>query len=357
MGNSTNPKATSSHQLKILFVTDVPGSALSTVARARAKLIDADVIYSSDFMNPTALIDYIQSQGYTGVLFNWRGALKEGLKLESFCEKYSEVARKSYIHCLVPDFLGLDSRFLLEESKLLNSVHGYWVTCDKLQIEYSNLFPHTPPNGILHDLPDTDLISRISSASKRQQVIWVGNSAWGRRFGFVDHKGLKRFVEPLIQRFHENKSTVSFKILDSRKSRVLNIHVLEEINRSRVLLQTSDSEGTGIPILEALGLSVVPVTTDVGIAPEVLTGELSGFIVDRSLNSFERAINDAFAFVDIQLLRDRYSEYIRIAESEEIVWGKKHISISKSATNKVEEYRIRAIWFYRFFRSRGWKRG
>jgi hypothetical protein len=70
--------------MKILLISDTENSALSTVARTRAKLFNADLIYSSNFLNPLSILNYIYLKKYNRVLFCWRGALKEGLNLPKF---------------------------------------------------------------------------------------------------------------------------------------------------------------------------------------------------------------------------------------------------------------------------------
>ena len=45
--------------MKILLVSDTESSAVSIAARERAKLFDADLIYSTNFLSPLAILDYI----------------------------------------------------------------------------------------------------------------------------------------------------------------------------------------------------------------------------------------------------------------------------------------------------------
>lgn len=338
--------------MKILLVSDTNESAISTAARARARLIGADVVYAANFLSPLALLDYIRVEKYGGVLFCWRGALKDGLSLTRFYKDYLTLSQNIVFLCVVPDFLGLNPRFLSEEKKLLDSVHGYWVTSDQLKESYSKVFSYNPPKGILHDLPDCDLISKNFSITQESKVIWVGNSSWGKRYGYKDHKGLERFVKPVLKMMKNNTPNIEFEILDSRKIRISNQEVLRRISSSRVLLQTSDSEGTGLPILEALGLGVAPVTRDVGIAKELLIGELSKFIVNTNLDDIENTIQIAIKFKNRELLTKTYDSFIRKAKSENIVWQMTQIVLPWKRSNPVKIAKIKLAWAYRYFKSK-----
>lgn len=352
MGACTYPKGVTELKSNELFVSDNPHSALSTVARSRAKNLKASVIYASDFKSPEAILKFISREKYSRVMFSWRGALKEGLKNPRFRDIYSDLATTVTFQCLVPDFVGLETRFLQEEEDLLRSIHGYWVTCEMLFHAYSQSFPSFPPSGILHDMPDDELIGKNYSNSQQLQIVWVGNSAWGQRMGFVDHKGFYSLLMPLASRYSLLRPEIKFKILDSHKKRIANQQVLNIIGQSRVVLQTSKSEGTGLPILEALGLGVVPISTDVGVAREVLTGVLSKFIVMPNAVDFQDALDEALRFTDRDCLRDAYLEYLKGAERETISWEFHKIEFLKFQVGWRAVVEIRLLWLYRYLKSR-----
>ena len=337
--------------MKILLVSDTDSSAISIVARERAKLFDADLIYSSNFRSPLAILDYINLNQYQGVLFCWRGALKEGMNLPKFRKIYRDLAENTVFHCLVPDFLGLNPLFLEEERSLLANVHGYWVTSQQLFNIYTQTFRDTPPSGVLHDLPDIDLISKSFSNSQESKVFWVGNSQWGKRYGFYDHKGLERYVKPLISRFKSKIPSLHFEIVDSHKQKVSNEELIKRMSRARIVIQTSDSEGTGLPILEALGLGVVPVTRDVGIASEVLQGDLSKFITEASIENYEETIMEALIFQNRTLLLESYQKFIKSAQLEFINWDIFQLKYCNTPVNLTKVIKVRIMWIYRYYNS------
>ncbi len=338
--------------MKILLVSDTESSAISIVARERAKLFDADLIYSTNFRSPLSILDYINLNQYVGVLFCWRGALKEGMNLPKFRDIYRQLAENTAFNCLVPDFLGLNPLFLEEERSLLANVHGYWVTSQQLFDIYAQTFYDNPPSGILHDLPDVGLISKNFSNSTELKVFWVGNSQWGKRYGYYDHKGLKRFVKPLVSRLKAKMPSLNFEIIDSHEQPVSNEELIKRMSKARVVIQTSDSEGTGLPILEALGLGVVPVTRDVGIAREVLQGDLSKFLVIGNIEDFENTILEALAFQNRGLLLDSYHKFIQNAKSELVTWRIFQLNYQQKSVNFFRVMKVMLVWRYRYFISK-----
>ena len=273
------------------------------------------------------------------------------MNLPKFRKIYRQLAENTAFHCLVPDFLGLNPLFLEEERNLLANVHGYWVTSQQLFNIYTKTFRDTPPKGILHDLPDVNLISKSYSNSQELKVFWVGNSQWGRRYGYNDHKGLQRFVKPLTSRMKAKIPSLNFEIIDSHEQQVSNEELIKRMSKSRVLIQASDSEGTGLPILEALGLGIVPVTRDVGIASEVLQDDLLKFIVKASIEDFEDTIMEALTFQNRTLLLESYQKFIKSAQSEFIVWDHFQLKYCSKPVNLSIVIKVRIMWIYRYYRS------
>jgi glycosyltransferase involved in cell wall biosynthesis len=254
---------------------------------------------------------------------------------------------------LVPDLLGVNPKFLMSEARLLSVTHGYWVTSLELQEIYKNLFPMRTPTGVLHDLPDVSLILKTREMKfARSGIIWVGNSLWGSNYGYVDHKGYLEVIQPLMTR---NLPLAPIKIRDSAIRRAPNGEVLRSMAESQILIQSSVHEGTGLPLLEALGVGTIPITSDVGIAKEVLTGELAHLIVERNTDSFEKKIYEITASVNhlSTLCISAFDSYIEKVKSETIEWVKRETSFDESYGSFLKAVRVRLVWIYRFYRSRG----
>ena len=334
-----------------VMVVDSRNSALDLVARQRSKILDIEICYATDFMSPDFLLDYLLASKKTRILFAWRGALREALEVSSSINRYKALLEVKTVHMLIPDLLGTNPKFLASEARLVNVTHGYWVTSNELRRIYSLLFPQKIPTGVLHDIPDTTLILRIRDMKLgRSGIIWVGNSLWGSNYGYVDHKGYEEVVKPLLGR---KIPFTPFRIRDSSIGRVPNAQVLHEIAESEILIQASLHEGTGLPLLEALGVGTVPITSDVGIASEVLTGELKHLIVERSADSFEQKIRelDASTHQLSILCFSAFDFYVEKACRETIRWDRHETTFDESGENFLVAAKIRLIWIYRFLRS------
>ena len=338
-----------------VIVVDNRNSALSLVAEQRSKITSSEICYASDFKNPDSLLNYLLASDRTRILFAWRGALREALEIASSTRRYRQLLEAKTVHMLVPDLLVANPEFLTSEARLVSVTHGYWVTSNELRQIYTLLFPLRFPTGVLHDMPDVTLIRRIREMKlKRSGIIWVGNSNWGSNYGYVDHKGFAEVVQPLLKR---NLPYTPFKIRDSSVSRTSNEQVVREIAESDILIQASAHEGTGLPLLEALGVGTIAITSDVGVAREVLTGELEHLIVERSANSFEQKINELGTSSEkiSNLCISSFDSYIEKVSNESIKWNRRETRFDELKIDFFAAAKVNLIWFYRFYRSR-WNR-
>ena len=339
---------------KFIIVVDNHSSALATVARQRQKLNDSEIVYASDFRSPSSLLKFIDDSTNERVIFAWRGALREALMLDKSTRIYKDILLSKTVHLLIPDLVGLQPQNHKSELRLINSTHGYWVTSNELFQEYRQLFPANLPLGVYHDLPDIETILRIRNQNtKDREIVWVGNSKWGSNYGFIDHKGFNEIVLPLALRLNIGEK---FRIIDSAESRMKNAEVLEAISRSYFLIQTSVHEGTGLPLLEALGVGTLPITTKVGIAQEVLTGEFTNLIVARDVESFHRKLR-ALGTPGQDLSKaccDLFDNYIAKVLDEKLIWERGAIAMDTNPFNLIDAMKIRFKWFIRYLReSRG----
>lgn len=335
-----------------LIVVDNRYSALALVAKQRGKLVAINICYASDFKNFHDLIDYLLACSETRILFAWRGALREVLVSASGTRRYKQLLEIKTVHMLVPDLLGTTPNFLISEQRLVNFTHGYWVTSQELRNIYTQLFPTRIPLGVLHDIPDVSLILRIRALNlKKSGLIWVGNSKWGSNYGYVDHKGYFEVIEPLMRR---DLATHPFRIKDSSISRTPNDEVVREIAESEILIQASAHEGTGLPLLEALGVGTVPITSDVGIAREVLTGELRSLIAERSADGFDHKIRKIAPSIDrlSELCILAFDVFVDEIKTERIQWDRREIDVETTEANVLATWRVHMIWLYRFYRSK-----
>jgi glycosyltransferase involved in cell wall biosynthesis len=222
---------------------------------------------------------------------------------------------------------------------------------------YSNLTDTPKPIAIWHDIPNVNLIRLVRAENqkmKTSQATWVGNSKWGINQGFTDHKGFTTVIQPLMRHFESHLGCTKIQVIDSAMGRKSNIDVLRTIRNSSFLLQCSTSEGTGLPVLEALGLGVTPITTDVGVAREVLGNHLN-LIVSRNPERFHELIHE-------ELLNPTLNEESAIQIFEDFISSISKESIPRdfSKTQNISwwprarfkrKIRLLAIWAFRYVRN------
>lgn len=261
--------------MKIIFVVDTADSALATSARQWCSTINGEVYSTNDFLSFRHLITKLLSQAPNLVIFSWRQVLDNAFVSRKNLALLTDLRSQSLIFALVADHSGeVDARFQ-NDLRLANCGIGIITVTKRLFDIYCEL--GLVPNGILHDKPNTDLIREVRSLNINRvtdSVIWVGNSQWGSRQGYKDHKGLETKFKPFLSLAAKRGFQVESEVLDSFVERIPQREVFQKIARADLLFVTSHSEGTGLPILEALGLGTSVISTDVGIARDLPTVRL-----------------------------------------------------------------------------------
>ena len=295
---------------KGVIVVDVKESPLWRAAMSHSQKHNVDIISAMDHPSPRSLVRAISGLEPDFVIFSWRGAL-DGI----FQSRYSRKRLLSLdpsIYLLIPDFLGVEN-FSKEEQHRLDMCDGILVTSRQLKSEYQNRY-QVNEIELLHDLPDLKLLEEVRDEIDhrvRKRIIWIGNSKWGRRAGYRDHKGLLKYVLPVKSLLTANFEGIDFKIIDSAKGKIPYAEVLEEIRKSCCLIVTSKSEGTSLPILEAAALGTPVVSFDVGIASEILILGLRYQIVPRDLDILTKKIAQTLnEFENLSVsIQTRFEEY------------------------------------------------
>jgi glycosyltransferase involved in cell wall biosynthesis len=319
---------------KIVLVVDTLHSAMGISAQQHSTGKNVKVLAALDYSSPSKFVKALSLENPQVIIFNWRRLLLDLLSEYSSRGTIIGLRHKSKIYFVIADHLGLDPNYLNQELPLFGFANGYFVTNQILEHDYSKIFPDNRPSGIFRDLPNLNNIAIVQSESIRRlpnKIVWVGNSKWGSHYGYRDHKGLAGIVLPLKQKLERTKPDYIFKIIDSATGYVDNLSVLREIASSRILIQTSNSEGTGLPLLEALALGTTPITNKVGIAEEILIGPLSEFVINNDINQyFNKIVEVAPTQQNQEELAEVFNKYLEnsaIPDSSEV--EEKVISIQK----------------------------
>lgn len=334
--------------MRNLIIVDRRDSALYRAAKSRSLLNSSKVIIASDFSSPLALVKYLLSQDEEILLFSWRQALLEIYLSLVDTNELNELIRRFIIGVLIPDFIGLSNKGF-EEEILINNIDFYLVTNSQLFHTYSKTFPARAPLGILHDIPDLESINSLyrmmnRSITEKPSLVWIGNSNWGKRKGYVDHKGLKSIVLPL-KNICEAHGCIEVFIYDSAKKYIENFSILKIIKESNILLQCSKSEGTGLTLLEAIGLGTPVITTDVGVAREVFPDPSTPHIVPRDVNTIHERIHLLLNKLPEARfeMRSHFDRYIEIAISE-VFTPIKSVQTIQVKSNFIFKSKIALLW-------------
>lgn len=339
------------------IVVDRLDSGLGIAALGRAEFDqNIEVIPALKFRTLKILVQTLESGDYEDLLFSWRHVLDEiflsGVKLEP----NSKLRTKTRIGVLIPDYQGTEpskNKLTLRENQLLDRVDFYHVTNVDLARIYKEARGSYRFAGLLHDVTSSQEIeiSRTKNIQKKDQIIWIGNSKWGTHSGYIDYKGFKRVVEPLMDRIQAAGKKYNFEIIDLALGRKSHQDVLDKIAESSILIVTSDSEGTSLPILEAIGLGTFVIATRVGIATEVLNNPSIGKTVAQNCEDFFLAIEERMSQEARHSTQEfvEFQKYIQMAQSESINPQKlSGVGLSIGSKFQVGIYKVKLRWLYRF---------
>lgn len=286
-----------------VFVVDEAHSPLWRAARSHATARNIVVISANEFFSANQMANEIASIKPEFIIFSWRGAFDAVLS----SRRARVILRLSNarIFLLIPDLIGIHHVSQIENQRL-SMADGVLVTSEELKEKYRTMYG-AENLQTLHDCPPYEEIHSLNLEKitrNPSQIVWVGNSKWGARAGFVDHKGLKSLAIPVIEEMRKVKPDLIFIVIDSAVEKLSYELVLRTIRESACLIFTSDSEGTGLPLIESATLGTPVVTVRVGVAPEILKGELARFITSRDIKSFSNEVLEVLSDVE------RYSELI-----------------------------------------------
>ena len=283
-------KDASQLQPKYVFIVDTRNSALWRAAIAHSRNGNCAVIAATEYFSPLTLAREIALENPQFIIFSWRPAFDSIVSSSS--PKKVIGSTGAILLLLIPDHTGLDKNRQKEQLRIILS-DGLLVTSEILRREYLKNFL-VEKIQLLHDLPDFEVIDEINAQKsfiRSNKIIWVGNSKWGERSGYKDHKGLMRFALPAFRALIKLDNSLTFEIIDSSELKREYKKVLESVRSSSCLIVTSDSEGTCLPLIEACALGTPVVTFDVGIARELLSGDLQSQVSTRNLSSLVTLIS------------------------------------------------------------------
>lgn len=312
----------------ILLVSDVKGWAFDHIAEYLKSLLEEDynvqIIYSGDYGSPYALLETLtKCDTVSFIHFFWRGTLDILLQYiasnrveAAILEKFLQIA----VITSIPDHLSSNSTKELESYKnTLTFADNYYTTSEILRDIYSNIANYPKPYDVIYD--NVLMNRKPNFAMKdRLEVTWIGNSKAGSfHFGKeFDLKGLESVIKPVSERIKKEYNII-VNIIDGATKKLSKDEVYDILHRTDILLSSSKCEGTPLPLIEAMASGCAIITTNVGIAPEILPEIQKKFILERNIEDFVAAIESLNSDRNLlqELKHQNYEAYKNIFMNKE----------------------------------------
>lgn len=294
-----------------LIISDTRISAISTSSRVWAEKLNAEIVYALEFPTLAKLIKVV-NQNYDWVLFTWRGSLEVILKDRILTSSLNNACKEKVLLFSVPDHIDLSVERGISANPIYSYADSFTVVSKRLQTAYTGSQSVAKSPLYLPDFPNISLLEDVRKMNVPKVpglVIWIGNSRWGSNLGFHDHKGYVSKLNRIIDISISRSIPLNFRVIDRGKAYLPHRATLIEIAKSTFLLQTSASEGTGLPVLEALALGTYPISTDVGINREVFGDRWTEFY-GSSPEEFLDKIQSSPLAIETADLYDFFKSYI-----------------------------------------------
>lgn len=315
--------------MNIILVVDNLDWAFGKVAqniKKRMQPSNIEILCTSHYKTIQDFLDELKktTKKESIIHFFWRDYLLECLTFVKLFPKYKGIFLNNKITTHIPDHLFIETNSDDYERRigLMKFVDGYFVTSKKLYDLYAKDHAFNAPFGIIYDNPDVKIQSEsIAEAKEKIKVVWIGNSRWGEYLGHLDYKGLNSVILPALKKFESTGKELIYKEFDSSKEKNTHEVILNYLEGADILLVSSLAEGTPLPLLEAMAQGCAIITSDVGIACEILGEEQQEFIVARNSEAFAEALiklDSNRNLLEKIKRKNKVTYYKKFVESDEI---------------------------------------
>lgn len=283
----------------VILLADVRNWAFDNIAQylkpILGKKFNVTILYSGDYKTPVKLLDKLHSmQDIDFIHFFYRGYLN--LFLENIAKSKNKKKIDFFLNIAVttgvPDHLFLKTKQDIEYHKpAFDFVDHYYTTSKILHKIYSKISEYpTPWKQHIYD----NVIALDNSPNFKNNkdlvVTWVGNSSWGEWYFSAadDPKGFQTVIKPAMESA-EKECGITPYLLDSQIQKRSKQEIFDKLRETDILLIAANTDGTPLPLLEAMSCGCAVISSETGIAPELLDQE---FIVDRDPQQFVNIIKD-----------------------------------------------------------------
>ncbi len=269
---------------KIALIIDTEGWAFDNIAHQLKNNLtefDIDIIPGRIFEGNMIKL-FLFGEDYDLIHFLWRGYLTLidraemhnyiealGMSFEKFKQKY--ILNKNITFSVCDElYLSGDDEWRTEETMKYGK--EYFVTSKRLYNIYQQF--SKKPQMVIHD--GVDLQKYIPENLDRFKNIetvrigWTGNSKFKDSEGDFDMKGVEGIIKPAIEELQREGYSVELNLADRNIKMIPQEEMPKFYNSIDLYVCASKTEGTPLPIIEAMAMGVPVISTDVGIVSEAV---------------------------------------------------------------------------------------
>lgn len=336
--------------MNLYFVVDKMDWAFGKIAqniKAGLKGYNVSIICTSDYPSTVDFLKNLQQRITEKVIihFFWRDYLLEALNYTQQHSEYRSIFIDNIITTHIPDHLFTNEDIVNYEKRinLMNFVDGYFVTSQKLEKLYTEQTDFPAPHSVIYDYPAINILDNsLEEHNSDVTIVWVGNSKWGEYLGHKDYKGLNSVLLPALKKLKNDGYAFNYIEFDSAKNKFEHSQILQTLAKADILVVSSENEGTPLPLIEAMANGCAIVTTDVGIAKDILPELQHKYIVAREAycfyNSLKSLLDNRQEISELkkqnqQAFKSTYSEVTHIYDK----WAEFFNAITVKPVNQFKE--------------------
>lgn len=290
---------------KIALIIDTKGWAFDNIAhQLKNNLPEYDIdIIPGEIFEGNMIKLFLFCEDYDLIHFMWRGYLSLvsreemyqysealGIYFGEFAQKYILNKNVTFSVC---DELYLTGEDAWRTEEIMKYAKGYFVTSNKLYNVYQKF--SKKPQMIIHD--GVNLEKYIPLNLERFNNIdhitvgWTGNSKFKDSENDDDMKGVEGIIKPVIKELQDEGNNIELNLADRNVKMIPQEEMPKFYNSIDLYVCTSKTEGTPLPVLEAMAMGVPVISTDVGIVKEALGDKGKKYIMkNRSKEDLKQNI-------------------------------------------------------------------
>lgn len=285
----------------VLLVADVKKWAFDNIAQY-LKVILSDkyeihIIYSCEFTNPGKLLDHFNDfEKIDFIHFFYRGYLKDMLEHIALNKTHETKWKKFFesgITTSIPEHLYLMNEKEKQSYRNTFFFADYYYTISSILHDiYSKIDYYPKPwREVIFDNVIVKKSHPNFENNDKLSIAWVGNSAWGKHY-FEKEYDPKGYFSVILPTFSEIEKDINIEkyIADGNQQKRSKEEIFEILQKTDILLISANTDGTPLPLIEAMFCGCAIITTHNGIAPEILPDIQKEFIVKKDPKEFIDAI-------------------------------------------------------------------